>query len=40
MAASRPSHIYPTNCQYSKVCGRVIGIQVLSPDALIPLEKA
>ena len=37
MAASRPSHIYSTNRQYSKVC---IGFQVLGPDALIALEKA
>ena len=37
MAASRPSHIYPINRQYSKVC---IGFQVLDPDALIALEKA
>ena len=31
--ASRPSQIFPISCQYSKVCGRVIGIQVASPDA-------
>ena len=31
--ASRPSQIYPVGRQYSKVCGRVIGIQVASPDA-------
>ena len=30
---SRLSHTYPINHQYSKVCGRVIGIQVASPDA-------
>ena len=35
MAASRPSHIYPINHWYSKVCGRVIGIQVSSPDAFL-----
>ena len=29
---SRPSQIYPVGRQYSKVCGRVIGIQVASPD--------
>ncbi len=32
-SASRPFHTYPTNHWYSKVCGRVIGIQVSSPDA-------
>jgi hypothetical protein len=31
--ASRPSQIFPISHQYSKVCGRVIGIQVASPDA-------
>ena len=31
--ASRPSQIFPISQQYSKVCGRVIGIQVASPDA-------
>ena len=31
--ASRPSQIFPISRQYSKVCGRVIGIQVASPDA-------
>ena len=31
--ASRPANFYSTNHQYSKVCGRVIGIQVASPDA-------
>ena len=31
--ASRPSQIFPISHQYSKVCGRVIGIQVVSPDA-------
>ena len=31
--ASRPSQIFPISRQYSKVCGRVIGIQVGSPDA-------
>ena len=30
---SRSSKSYSTNRQYSKVCGRVIGIQVASPDA-------
>ena len=30
---SRPSQIFPISHQYSKVCGRVIGIQVASPDA-------
>ena len=30
--ASRPSQIFPISHQYSKVCGRVIGIQVASPD--------
>ena len=30
---SRPSKSYSTNRRYSKVCGRVIGIQVASPDA-------
>ena len=31
--ASRPSRIFFISHQYSKVCGRVIGIQVASPDA-------
>ena len=31
--ASRPSQIFPISHQYSKICGRVIGIQVASPDA-------
>ena len=31
--ASRLSQIFPVSHQYSKVCGRVIGIQVASPDA-------
>ena len=31
--ASCPSQIFPISRQYSKVCGRVIGIQVASPDA-------
>jgi hypothetical protein len=31
--ASRPSQIFPISHQYSEVCGRVIGIQVASPDA-------
>ena len=31
--ASRPSQTFPISHQYSKVCGRVIGIQVASPDA-------
>ena len=31
--ASRPASFYTTNRQYSKVCGKVIGIQVASPDA-------
>ena len=31
--ASRPSQIFPISHQYSKVCGRVIGIQIASPDA-------
>ena len=31
--ASHPSQIFPISHQYSKVCGRVIGIQVASPDA-------
>ena len=31
--ASRPSQIFPISRLYSKVCGRVIGIQVASPDA-------
>jgi hypothetical protein len=31
--ATRPSQIFPISHQYSKVCGRVIGIQVASPDA-------
>ena len=31
-SASRISHTYPINHQYSKVCGRIIGIQVASPD--------
>jgi hypothetical protein len=33
--ASRPSQIFPIShlIQYSKVCGRVIGIQVATPDA-------
>ena len=30
---SRPATIYPTNQQYSRVCGRVTGFQVGSPDA-------
>ena len=30
---SCPAKVYSTNRQYSKVCGRVIGIQVASPDA-------
>ena len=29
---SRPATLYPTNRQYSRVCGRVIGFQVGSPD--------
>ena len=33
IVASRPSQIFPISHQYSKVCGRVIGIQVASPDA-------
>ena len=33
--ANRLSQIFPISRQYSKVCGRVIGIQVASPDALI-----
>ena len=37
--ASRPSHIYPTNHQYSKVCGRIIGIQVASPDAFLSSRR-
>ena len=37
--ASRPSVLYPTNRQYSKVRGRVTAIQVASPDGfLIVLE--
>ena len=31
--ASHPSQIFHINHQYSKVCGRAIGIQVASPDA-------
>ena len=31
--ASRPSQIFHISHQYSKVCGRVIGIQFASPDA-------
>ena len=31
--ASRPSQKFSISHQYSKVCGRVIGIQVASPDA-------
>ena len=31
--ASRPSQIFPICRLYSKVCGRVLGIQVASPDA-------
>ena len=31
--ASYPSQIFPISHQYSKVCGRVIAIQVASPDA-------
>ena len=31
--ASRPSQLFPISRQYNKVCGRVIGIQVASPDA-------
>ena len=30
---SRPATLYPTNHQYSRVCGRVIGFQVGNPDA-------
>ena len=33
--ASRPASFYSTNRQYSKVCGKVIGIQVASPDAFL-----
>ena len=33
--ASRPSQIFPISRQYSKACGRVIGIQVASPDAFL-----
>ena len=29
---SCPTTLYPTNGQYSRVCGRVIGYQVLTPD--------
>ena len=31
-----PSTVYPTNHQYSRVCGRVIGYQVGSPAAFVP----
>ena len=34
--ATCPSHFYPTHRHYSKVCGRIIGIQVASPDAFRP----
>ena len=30
---SCPSQVFPISHQYSKVCGRVIGIQIASPDA-------
>ena len=30
---SRPATLYPTNRQYSRVCGRAIGFQVGNPDA-------
>ena len=33
--ASHPSHMYSINRPYSKVCGRVVGIQVASPDAFL-----
>ena len=33
---SSPATIYTTNRQYSKVCGRVIGIQSASPDGFHP----
>ena len=36
--ASHPSQIFPISRLYSKVCGRVIGIQVASPDAFHPLR--
>ena len=29
---SCPTTLYPTNGQYSRICGRVIGYQVLTPD--------
>ena len=32
MYGSRPAKFYSTNRQYNKVCGRVIAIQVASPD--------
>ena len=32
---SQPAVFYPTNIQYSKVCGRAIGYQVATPDAFI-----
>jgi dynein heavy chain len=36
--ASRPSKVFPISHQYSRVCGRVIGIQIASPDAFHPTE--
>ena len=36
---SCPATYYATNLQYSRVCGRVIGYQYGSPDALIWLEN-
>ena len=33
-----PSTLYPTNQQYSRVCGRVIGYQVGTPDGFMPFH--
>ena len=36
---SRPATLYPTDHQYSRVCGRAIGFQVGNPDAFIQLRS-
>ena len=33
------AEFYFTNCQYSRVCGRIIGYQVASPDAFNRIDK-
>ena len=33
-----PSTLFPTNQQYSRVCGRVIGYQVGTPDGFFPFH--